>query len=356
MAMSTNIAQTKDFLRELWALRDVPRPAFRLLGWNEPEWEPPADAAVDPLLRDHLARAVRTALAAATIPDDGVPLLNSYIHIGVHASAFGCPVIREPGQEPKVKPIITSADQADALPDPHPTEETRRALEYQRILAGYVRPGWQVTHTDLQGPTDTASLVWDYTDLLVSGMTDPDRVHAVLRRITDFIIEFEREQLAENPALNLNHNPCIWLPENFGISASEDLVSVTGPAWYREFGLPYNNRLAEEFNGLFMHACGRFTDALDVVLEHDRLRGVNCNLAEVDLEKMLDGLAGKTVIVPRLSLGKGEPLLRRYVAYLHDRNLDRVHHYFILDNDGVYTLNEALALLRELGIAPKDAA
>jgi hypothetical protein len=352
--MSLDFAATQRFLTGLWAMEDVGRPAFRLMGWNRQEYQPPPGLALDERYRDNFINQMRSALEVCTYPDDGMPLLNSYIHIGMHASAFGCQIVREPGQEPKVLPVVRSIDDFEKLGQPRHSEETRLGMQYIELLNSQRRPGWRVTHTDLQGPTDTASLVWDYTDMLASGYSDPQLVHELLDRVTRFIVQFECEQLKRVPDLNLNHNPSVWLPPGMGISASEDLLAVVSPQWYREFGLPYNNRLAEIFNGIVIHTCGKFTQNLPVLAEHKLMRGLNFNLGEVDIEPLLDALAGKTVLLPRLGLGgggSGEALLRRYVDHLRKNRLDQVHHFYIIDGDGKRPLEDVLKLLKELGIA-----
>jgi hypothetical protein len=353
--MALNLNNTKNYLTALWNLEDVDRPAFRLAGWDTVKYQLPNNIKLDARLHKKFCSQMSSALESLNYDDDGMPILNSYTHINIHASLFGCDVDWGHDGEPVSFPIVLSSDDIGKIKEVESNEETELALLYQKVLFDHAKPEWRVTHTDLQGPTDTASLIWDYTDMLVSAMTSPEKVAGLLKKITEKIIMFERKQLSANSALNLNHNPGIWFPDNFGISCSEDLLAVVGPDWYREFGLPYNNRLSEEFNGIFIHSCGCFTQNLPVLKEHHLLRGVNFNLPEVDIEPLLDALAGKTVLVPRLQLPNHEEDLIKYLNYLKKKNLDRVHHYFILDNGAgygqtPYSLDEVMALLKNLGI------
>lgn len=350
--MSLHPQQTRAFLDELWSMRPIPRPAYRLAGWARKPYVRPNPAPPDSIDPRFEPRFLQKAAEAAEVPlldDDGLPFLNSYLHIGVHASAFGSTILRDEG-EPKVLPVVHSLDEFSRLSEPCDSDETRLNLDYIAYLAKHRQPGWLVTHLDTQGPTDVASLVWDYTDLLVSALEAPDKVHWLLDRVTRYTIDLAHRQLTLVPDLSLNHNPGMYLPPGMGISASEDLLAVVSPSWYRTFGLPYNNRLSEAFGGIFVHSCGDFTQNLPVLREHHNLRGVNFGLGEVKIPPLLDALAGRCVLNPRLALPHGEALLRQYVAYLDTHNLDRVHHIFAIDNGG-WPLDRTMALLRELRIA-----
>lgn len=351
--VSIHPQQTRAFLNDLWSMRPVSRPAYRLAGWARQPYVRPHPAppgSIDPRFEPRFLQKAAEAAEADLLDDDGLPLLNSYLHIGVHASAFGCLILRDEG-EPKVTPVIQGLDEFGKLREPCDSDETRLNLDYLAYLARHRAPGWLVSHLDTQGPTDVASLVWDYSDLLVSALEAPDKIRWLLDRITRYTIDLAHRQLALVPDLSLNHNPGIYLPPGMGISASEDLLAVVSPSWYRQFGLPYNNQLSEAFGGIFIHSCGDFTQNLPVLRQHHKLRGVNFNLGEVKIAPLLDALAGRCVLNPRLALPQGEAKLREYVSYLDAHNLDRTHHFYAIDNGG-WPLDRALALLRELGIAP----
>jgi len=350
--MSLNPETTKQFLGELWALRDVPRPAYRLAGGARKPYvrrKPVPRAEIDPRFEGRFLLKATEAAEVELLDDDGLPMLNSYLHIGGHASAFGCGIVRDEG-EPKVLPVVHTIEEFPKLREPCDSDETRLNLDYIAYLARHREAGWLVTQLDTQGPTDVASLVWDYTDLLVSALEDPGKIHWLLDRITRYTIDLAHRQLALAAGLSLNHNPGMYLPPGTGISASEDLLAVVSPSWYRQFGMPYNNQLSEAFGGIFIHSCGDFAQNLPVLREHRGLRGVNFNLGEVKIGPLLDALAGRCVLNPRLALPQGEAKLREYVRYLDAHGLDRVHHFYAVDNGGM-PLDQAMALLRELRIA-----
>jgi len=83
--MSLDFAATQRFLTGLWAMEDVGRPAFRLMGWNRQEYQPPPGLALDERYRDNFINQMRTALEVCTYPDDGMPQLHPHRHarIGV---------------------------------------------------------------------------------------------------------------------------------------------------------------------------------------------------------------------------------------------------------------------------------
>lgn len=356
--MSTNtknLEATRRFLRALWNLEDIDRPGVTLAGWFRRPYVAPPGPAVDERFHEQYLKQASVATEAAVTPDDRVPLLNSYIHIGVHASAFGSPILYEEDGEPKVLPVIRSVEEFERIGPPRDGEEANKALAFLRYLHERREDGWVVSQIDTQGPTDTASLVWDYTDMLAGGYTDPDKLHALLEAITRYTIDLAERQRAIAPELSMNHNPGLWLPPGMGISVSEDLLAVVGPDWYRQFGTPYNERLAEACGGVFVHSCGNFTHNLPVLREHGRLRGLNFNLGEVDIEPLLDALAGRTVLVPRTGLPGGLPKLRRYTEHLRANRLDAVHHVFVVDKGGDVPFEQALEMLRGIGIRTPEA-
>ncbi len=126
---------------------------------------------------------------------------------------------------------------------------------------------------DLQSPIDVASMIMDYTQLIYAMMDEPARVHALLRMITDATITscrvFRKEMLTDYP---LSHSDW-WMPR--GIFLSDDLMAVLSPELYREFSVPYNEILAEEFGGLGLHSCGRILQNLENVARTKGIMALN---------------------------------------------------------------------------------
>ena len=116
---------------------------------------------------------------------------------------------------------------------------------------------------DLQSPVDVASMIFDYTQLVYAMMDEPQRVHTLMRMVTDAIIRacrvFQKE-MTGYPLSGFNW----WMPQ--GIWLSDDLQAVLNPDLYREFAVPYNEALAQEFGGLGLHSCGRILHNIENVV------------------------------------------------------------------------------------------
>jgi len=89
-------------------------------------------------------------------------------------------------------------------------------------------------------------------------ITDPDKVHKFLDRVYDANIAFFRQLLRGTGRIDGNFWPPIWLPHTIGIMTIEDMMPMLSPDMYKEFGLPYLKRFADEFGGVFFHICGRW--------------------------------------------------------------------------------------------------
>jgi len=177
---------------------------------------------------------------------------------------FGCRTRWWAGRPCFPEPLFNDPKRIDDL-KPHfeGSKLYRAALEQMRFFRRIVGDRIPVTMPDLQSPVDVASMIMDTTPLVYAMMDDPKRVHALLRMITDATIAacraFRREMATDWPANQLGW----WTPR--GIFMSDDLLAVLSPDLYREFAVPYNEALGEEFGGVALHSCGRILHNLENV-------------------------------------------------------------------------------------------
>ena len=215
--------------------------------------------------------------------DDFVPHLQPQMGVGVFASALGCKVGFPPDQMPWTHFAIQAGEPASKVYD-LPTPGVRDGLlgdildfaEYFDRKAGTKFP---IAVTDVQGPIDTAYLVWDSCDFMVALYEHPQEVHHLMRLCTDLLIKFIREMRSKVREFVPAHFPPVYLPDGMGICVSEDALAVLSSHLYEEFSLPYINELSEEFGGILIHSCGNFKHQLGVLQKvrgtaRDQLRGV----------------------------------------------------------------------------------
>jgi len=228
---------TKAFMSDLFRLRPVGRPGYILAGF--PPHEQPGDPdkpeipnrrAVFEDFELNLREQMYNNKLQAQFDDDSFPGLFPYLGTGVLASAFGCELVYPEDDHPWTKPVVRSPDDVARLPDPDPHAGLLpRVLEMTRYFCQRTNEQYPIRITDIQSPADTASLLWEYNDFLASMLTHPDEVHQVLDAVTELMIEFvpmQRELVKEWVP---NHCPQVWVPEDFGISISDDLAAVLSP-------------------------------------------------------------------------------------------------------------------------------
>ena len=299
-----------------WRLEDLGRPLWMLptspaLTVAEAKLVP-----LRPLLQDKEVQ-LRASLAflqwreALDIGDDFVPHLKPEQGVTVFASAFGCPVRFFDHTLPWAHPVIKEGDAANQvykLPIPAVTDgQLGTILEFTDYFVAETRGRYPIGLTDLQGPLNSAYLVWEPTAFMVAMYTNPKEVHHLMRLMTDLIIAFVKEQRARSPEFLPCHFPPVWLPDGQGIAISEDCLAVLSPKLYREFALPYVNEVSEEFGGVFIHSCGNILHQLDNLAQVHNLRGLNFGVSETPFAPVWERFGGKTAVLPHLGLNKDFP-------------------------------------------------
>jgi hypothetical protein len=330
-------AETIRAWEAFWSLEDLGRPL-----WLVPT-SPVLTAALTGLVpipqllqdRDVQLQAQLGLLAwreSVGLGDDFIPHLQPQGGVTVFASAFGCPVEFFEHTLPWAHPVIREADPPErvyelATPavDAGQLGEMLAFTDYFTAETGGRYP---VAVTDLQGPLDTAYLVWDSSAFMMAMHTNPREVHHLMRLVTDLIIRYVKEQRARSPEFLPCHFPPLWLPDGGGISVSDDGLAVIGPALYREFCLPYMNELSEEFGGLMVHSCGNFVHQFENLEQMHGLRGINFGATETPFEAVWERFGGRTALIPHLGLNTTIhfPDNRAYLEHVlgtrtHDRGL-----------------------------------
>jgi len=214
-----------------------------------------ADGAVESLRGWDESRA---NLPPMFFPDFGPPTM---------AKSWGGEVVRQDNGEFFIKPVARTVDEALEI-QPRENPDARLALDIFREVCGRLgRTDILFRTLDLQGVLNTAAMVVKQEELLIAMHAEPDKAHAFLGRVCDDCIRFVRELLAEVGRVHGNIWPYFWLPSEFGVSITEDLMPLLSAELYVEFGMPYLKRVADEFGGVFIHCCGDFARHLGPLAE-----------------------------------------------------------------------------------------
>ncbi len=238
--------------------------------------------------------------------DDFVPHMQPQGGVTVFASAFGCPVDFFTHTLPWAHPVIQTTDPPEKVYELKPPAVTDgqlgKMLEFTDYFVQQTDGRYPIALTDLQGPLDTAYLVWECSAFMTAMYTNPAEVHHLMRLVTDLIIRYVHEQRSRSPEFLPCHYPPLWLPDGRGISISDDGLAVLSPKLYREFCLPYVNELSEEFGGVMIHSCGNFVHQFDNLEQVHNLRGINFGVTETPFPAMWERFGGKTALIAHLGL------------------------------------------------------
>ncbi|MBU0610225.1 MAG: hypothetical protein KKI08_20240 [Armatimonadetes bacterium] len=260
--MNTRLQRNMAFLTNLYKRGPFERHAFVLSAPPQaPIWEVGDYTNSDRPVRDWVPWVVEPYLKwlelSEQLHDDGVPTVGLSTGTHIYAEAMGCPVHNYKDTNPAAMPLVQSAAEADALPEPQvqSCRNLMRIFELADLVRQELGPEAVMGPPDLQTGFDTACLVWDKTDFLCSMHADPQAVKRLARKCANLFRNFLIEFYREFPDAALAHCPRTWAPAELGPWVSNDECGMMNVAMFEEFLLPELAELSETFGGLGMHCC-----------------------------------------------------------------------------------------------------
>ena len=314
------VDESRTFLERLWHLENDERPGF-LIGYTGPRMKggTPVKSALfstegSETVRDRLQDRERFLRAQMNeiegqiaFRGDYVPALCAALGVVGIPSAFGCEVIWWERDFPAVRPLLGgNPAQVYELEKPSVTAgELGRVLNYMSYFIERTDRQYPIRMADIQGPLDSAALVWGHNNFLAAMVTDPEAVHHLLRLVTDLTIDFVKRQRELVRSYSVEFVPSLfqpWIPDGFAVSVSNDECVMISPELHDEFCVPYLNMLAEEFGGIYMHSCGNWAHQFPSLKNVLHLRGIEFGASEVPFEAVLKDFGGKVVLACRVGL------------------------------------------------------
>ena len=283
------IGAAKERLAMTWRGENRDRPAFVLMDVNAAlcgQDDAPDDYFEPGPMFEYQAAKIERHMAE--IADDYVPVFHPWYSTAVLPSALGVKVRFQKGMDPAAESTVIG-EPGDIskleLPDPYKDGLMPKVLE----TIGYFRERTDaaVAVTDTQGPLNIALTLAGPERLFIWMYEHPNAVHGLMEYSTEALIEWIKVQKkhAGHEETGDAYPHCIYLPGGFGgVSFSDDDLVAISAEQYREFVVPYNERLLEAFGGGTVHYCGSARHQVENLVGMKGCNGVN-NFAMDDMEQ-----------------------------------------------------------------------
>jgi hypothetical protein len=247
---SAIIAERKAMIEGFWRGEDIGRPLFVPVPWANRPWPDRVGS------RSAIDERIDAYRYQARVPVDVIPAFYLGGGTVALASAFGGKTTTESNGKSWINPIIGEADEAYTLEPPEPTagligEWIGTYREFSRSVDGFIPIGMP----DMQGPLQTASQLWGTERIILEMYDHPEAVHRSLDVVTEYLISVVRHLRENFVDTHVESYPPAWFPPDLGQGLVEDFVQILSPRLYEEFGLPYVNRIADAFGGIWLHCC-----------------------------------------------------------------------------------------------------
>ena len=175
----------------------------------------------------------------------------SMMDLSVEAEAFGANVRFSDDEVPTVtNTLITDEDEAEALAVP-PVGTGRTGLYIEAIRKACALITDRPVFAGVIGPYSLAGRLLDVSEIMILCYEEPDMVHTVLRKATDFLISYMNAYKTTGAS---------------GVVVAEPLAGLLSPALMQEFAAPYMKEIVDAVQtddfAVIYHNCGNAVEML----------------------------------------------------------------------------------------------
>jgi len=228
-------------------------------------------------------------------------------------------------------------------------------------------PEKTIRFPDIQSPLGVAELMWDES-FYMSLLTNPDEIHVLLQKITDFVIAYVKELqnvLGEhsNPACF----PQVW-SDPAGYYIADDTNSMVSPEMHLDYSVKYINKITEAVGPLHYHSCTWLPQYYENIKQVKNTKSKNwAIIVSADPAEIIREFSGTDFLSPHIHLDmhkeRGITELNKnlnseydVVKYLLDNMQENTSLYLHLYDDLVNDLDKITriyGLLDEHGYSPR---
>ena len=313
-----NSERSRAFLRRLWDLDNADRPGF-LIGDVGPRMKggtPVRSALFSTEGKDtvrerllsperYLAAQLEEIEGQLAFQGDFVPSLSPTLGVIGIPSAFGCEVVWWDREFPSVRPVRND-DPRRILDLEKPAAdagELKRVLDTTRFFLDRTEGRYPIRIADIQGPLDSAALIFGHTEFLQALRTHPREAARLMSLATEASIDFVRAQRRVVTEAGVEFVPSLfqpWMPDGGGVSVSNDTAVMISAAMHDEFCLPLLDRLSEAFGGITIHSCGDWRHLIPSLAKVKNLKALEFGASETPFETAAEAFGGQTVLACRV--------------------------------------------------------
>ncbi len=169
----------------------------------------------------------------------------SFMDLSLEAEAFGATVSFSEDEVPTVKGrLVTDEDEAQALAVPA-VGSGRTGIYIEAVKKAAAKISDRPVFAGIIGPFSLAARLLDVTEIMMDCYDDPDMVHVVLDKATEFLIEYAKAYKSAGAA---------------GIVMAEPVSGLLSPTLEEEFSSPYVKKIVDAVQddsfSVIYHNCG----------------------------------------------------------------------------------------------------
>lgn len=275
------------------------------------------------------------------------------------ALAMGCSTHQTSEDKEWVDPLITDPAQVDDLLVPDPLEgRTGEIIEIIQDMMTETDPDTLIRLPDIQSPLGVAELMWHPDYFYMALLTNPDEVHTLLDKISDFTISYIKEiQNILGPRLNPACFPEIW-SDPAGFYISDDTNSLVSPEMHLDFSIRYLNKINAACGPVHYHACTWKKAYFDNIRQIKNIKAVNwaVNTSD-DPADIIKEFSGDFLLCPHIGVDahKGESVQshgfkneKEFMEYMLAQMCENTTFYFWFQDELVADTKKFMPIYRLL--------
>jgi hypothetical protein len=216
---------------------------------------------------------------------DELPYLEPWIGVGVYATAFGGIYKWREDNAPDTYYAYHKIDEVKNVeyPDYRKSPIMGMVLDCIDYMKEKTLGKLPISCTDTQSPFDTATLILDAAEFFTACYTQEEIVFDFMKKVTDLIIEFSNVQ-GQRIGKELWIRPGHIMVSSTtyrGLSISDDNLPVSSPKINQKIAFPFDQMLADAFDGLAIHSCGNWAKTMSRLDQMKNIIMIDCAVSKV---------------------------------------------------------------------------